>query len=396
MNALGLMYLKGYGTNPDTLSALNWLNKAGESGCHDAYINLGIFYKLDSKYMNHEKAFKFFSKAAEKGNPIGCYHTGYMLYKGIGCDQNYNLAINHFKVCANINYAPGLYMLGLCYRNGYGIEMNELIGKKFLELAATQSYKLALKELEMPYPENSILTTRKCNMGKTYIDPQYQSSNDNEFKVSDIKNGKYTGFLITYDWSGKHIIDKTFLELSICNNGNLITGEWYEEKKEPIKIYGHIENSKLIFNNQAKREVGRYKNMTHFSIFKEADIKIIEERGNISISGILQMYSAQTKEKERPMYLTVNKIKEDNDNQRIAIYPNLYSKELNLYINTQRATNIQIIIYNIQGVPVYKYNVGKLGKGERFIAIQPNITKGTYIAKVFTDSKVYQQTIMLN
>lgn len=396
MNALGLMYLKGYGTSPDTLLALNWLTKAGESGCYDAYNNLGVFYKLESRYMNHEKAFKHFSRAAEKGNPIGSYHTGYMLYKGIGCDQNYELAINHFKTCANINYAPGLYMLGLCYRNGYGVEMNESTGRKFLELSAAQSYKLALKELEMPCSENSILTTRKCNMGKTYTDSQYQPFNNIAFKVSDIKNGKYTGYLMTYDWSGKHIIDKTFLELSICNNGNFITGEWREENKEPIKIYGHIENSKLIFDNQVRRKVGRYKSMTHFSIFQEADLKIIEEEGSISISGILQMYSAQTKEKERPMYLTVKNIKEDSDSQRIVIYPNLYSKELNVYINVQRPTNIHIIIYNIQGIPVYKYNVGKLYEGEQFIAIQPNITKGTYIAKIFTDSEFYQQTTMFN
>lgn len=396
MNALALMYLKGYGTKSDTISALNWWKKAGEYGCSDAYNNLGTFYKTENNYIDQEKAFIYFSKAAEKGNISGNYFVGYMLYKGIGCEQSYEKAIEHFKIGANVSYAPSLYMLGLCYRNGYGIEQNEQIGISYLKQAANKSYKQALKELELKTPENCISVIRKQNITSNKFPSQYPQQTFSKKRNNTIEDGEYIGTLVTYDWSGKYIIEETPLTLTINSYGKHIEGIWQEEGKEAIIIAADIEGSKVKFNNQAKKEIGKYKHMTVCAFFQEADIQIIKNEDETSLLGTLQMYSPQTKEKERPMYLSITQTKgEHNNNNKVIIaYPNPFSNELNLRIDMEKEETIAIAIYDMQGQNVYQHNVGVLPAGKQHIAIQPNLKRGTYISKVFIGEKENQLVII--
>ena len=396
MNAIGLMYLKGYGTQADTIMALNWWEKAGAHGCSDAYNNIGLFYKTEDNYLNLEKAYSYFSKAAEKGNLIGCYFTGYMLYKGLGCEQSYEKAIEYFKIGAKDSYAPSLYMLGLCYRNGYGIEQNEATGKLFLQQAASQSYKQALKELEQPMPENNHSTYRILKQ-KTNQVPAYPQIRIPSKEVKQIKKGEYTGSLITYDWSGKYIVSEVPLKLILSSQGKQITGEWYEGEKEPISIAGELKGSKLIFTNstnRAKRINGRYKNMTQSFYLQEADIQVIEVENEISILGTIQMYSVSAKEKERPMYLSITKKNKKTEKNRVTAYPNPFAQELNLLINMQNTDKVRLFIYSIKGEPIYQYDAGVISMGEQHITVYPNLTRGTYIVKVFIGEEENQLTII--
>lgn len=396
MNALALMYLKGYGTEADTLSALNWWKKAGEQGCSDAYNNLGIFYKTVSNYINQEKSFLYFSKAAERGDISGNYFTGYMLYKGIGCEQSYEKAIEHFKIGANVSYAPSLYMLGLCYRNGYGVEQNEHTGLSFLRQAASKSYKQALKELELATPENNISVIRKRSLASNKLPSQHPQKILSSKKNNTFEDGEYVGTLVTYDWSGKYIIEETPLTLTINSFGKQIEGVWQEEGKEAIMLAANIEGSKLRFSNQAKKKMGKYKNMAVTTLFHEADIQIIKNEVETSLIGTLEMYSPQTNEKERPMYihLTLRKEEDINSNKVVIAYPNPFSKELNLSINMDKDETVLIAIYDMRGQNVYQYNAGVLSTGKQHIAIQPNLRKGTYIAKVFIGEKENQLVII--
>lgn len=395
MNAIGLMYLKGYGTRADTIMALSWWEKAGIHGCSDAYNNIGLFYKTEDSHLNLEKAYTYFFKAAEKGNLMGCYFIGYMLYKGLGCEQSYEKAIEYFKIGAKDNYAPSLYMLGLCYRNGYGIEQNETTGKLFLQQAASQSYKQALKELEQPVPENNSYSVYRTLEQKTNQSPtEYPQFEKPSKEIELIERGEYVGSLITYDWSGKYIVSEVPLKLAISSQGRQFTGEWHEGEKESISIAGEIRGNKLIFTDQTKRINGRYKNMAQSFILQEADIQVVEVENEISILGTIQMYSESTKEKERPMYLSITKKNKKTDKSIITAYPNPFTQELNLLINMQNSDKVCLFIYSIKGEPVYQYDAGVVSAGEQHITVYPNLTKGTYIIKVFIGKEENQLTII--
>ena len=40
-----------------------------------------------------------------------------MLYKGLGCRQDYGKAVELFGSAVNYDHPNAMYMLGLCYRN---------------------------------------------------------------------------------------------------------------------------------------------------------------------------------------------------------------------------------------------------------------------------------------
>lgn len=43
------------------------------------------------------KACSFYKKGAEANSLVCCYNYGFMLYKGLGCQQSYEEAISFFR-----------------------------------------------------------------------------------------------------------------------------------------------------------------------------------------------------------------------------------------------------------------------------------------------------------
>ena len=90
---------------------------------------------------------------------VMCYYDeGYMLYKGLGCRQDYAKAVELFGKGVDHNHAPCLYMMGLCYRNGYGVERDEERATFYLGQASKINYVPAILEQRRTSPENSLET----------------------------------------------------------------------------------------------------------------------------------------------------------------------------------------------------------------------------------------------
>lgn len=134
--------------------------------------------------------------------------------------------------------------------------------------------------------------------------------------------------------------------------------------------------------------------MTQSFYLQEADIQVIEVENEISILGTIQMYSVSAKEKERPMYLSITKKNKKTEKNRLTAYPNPFAQELNLLINMQNTDKVRLFIYSIKGEPIYQYDAGVISMGEQHITVYPNLTRGTYIVKVFIGEEENQLTII--
>ena len=89
MNALGLFYMNGMFMDKDTVMGVKWLESAGAGGYAEAYHNLGVSYKLARHGMAQDltRAFGYYMAGADSGSVSCMYDAGYMLYKGLGCQQ---------------------------------------------------------------------------------------------------------------------------------------------------------------------------------------------------------------------------------------------------------------------------------------------------------------------
>lgn len=138
MNNLGVMYLKGWGTDANPSKAIEWFERAGNAGCADGYVNAGLYQKRSNKL---GEARKYFDRSTDYFHPTGYYLLGHMAYYGEGCKTDYEQAFKHFKDAATFGDISAIYMLGECYRDGKGVEANEELSKLYFNKAKFYSFK---------------------------------------------------------------------------------------------------------------------------------------------------------------------------------------------------------------------------------------------------------------
>ena len=63
-------------------------------------------------------------------------------------EQDWEEAVKWFRLSAEQDFPPAQLELGLCYKNGTGVEQNEEEAMKWIRLAADQGLEEALSALE--------------------------------------------------------------------------------------------------------------------------------------------------------------------------------------------------------------------------------------------------------
>lgn len=233
MNSLGMAYMNGLGVNKDVSTAVSWMEKAAQHGLLSAYHKLGLIFK-DGQHgvvQNLEKSFDFFSLGAAKGSVDCTYAKGFMLYKGLGCNQNYTEAMNCFMKAAERRHQPSLYMIGLCYRNGYGVEKNDELGKEYLYRSAMLGYTDAKEELERINTENhsqesnkdiAVTGKWKCadefleslGFGRECMNGQCKFKKDGTFVVK-LKSKKRMNKLIIVKINGTYLLENGSISTTV-------------------------------------------------------------------------------------------------------------------------------------------------------------------------------------
>ena len=80
------------------------------------------YYNGDGVKKNYAEAFKWFRKAAYKGNTVAMYNLAVCYNGGIGVEKNPAEAVRWWLRAADRGYADAMYKLGERYRSGYGVD----------------------------------------------------------------------------------------------------------------------------------------------------------------------------------------------------------------------------------------------------------------------------------
>ena len=122
-----------------------------------------------------EKAFDWFSKAAESGNSYAQYLLGNMYENGTFVEQNYDTALSYYKNSAAQNNIMAIGEMAFMKDNGYGMPMNKEEAEKiYLQLAEERDdewsmIKLAYIEMDRGNSEERLKWIQKA-LEKEYID----------------------------------------------------------------------------------------------------------------------------------------------------------------------------------------------------------------------------------
>ena len=295
MNAVGLQYAKGLGVDSNFTSATYWLKQAATNGYTKAFVNIGMLYKhrladstdLDTAYRYFDTALKFVDTSA-------WFAKGYMLYKGLGCGQDYGAALTLFRNAANAGRADGMYFSGLCFKNGYGIAANADSATYFINQSAMKGYKNALAEIAQARGNDSTTITtgarsrnrgmmnntavKNAQIATTEIPDATNSFKRIEAQALPNLSGIYEGTFVQYDYSGKKVIRQATLKLNIYSFANKLYGEWIENDSIIIPINALQTAKGLEFDNMSytKEKVNSKKRKV--ILFKTARFRT-EQRG---------------------------------------------------------------------------------------------------------------------
>lgn len=141
-------YVHGFGIRSDGEMALEWLKKSAHSGCAEAQVELGSFYRGTGSLFylwgnavhrferNYSEAAKWFRAAAEQGHPDGQTRFGVFCGLGIGVAKDVGEAANWYRKAAEQGDMAAQSNLAGCYRDGVGVETDILQAYAWFRLAA--------------------------------------------------------------------------------------------------------------------------------------------------------------------------------------------------------------------------------------------------------------------
>ena len=404
MNALGILYAQGTGTSQDTTLSVQWFTKAAPK-YSNAFINLGQLYRQGTGVkQNFKTAFGYFQKAEKLGNPDGYYQEGYARYKGLGGDQNYAEAVRLFRLGIQRGSFGSAYMLGLCFRNGYGVTANVDSARYYINNAAVGKYPFALEEMQVTTPENPDFA-KSGSSSTTSNKSAYSYKAVKHHLAKDSIAGQYEGYIIRYDWSGQHVIGKSPLQLTLDRRDSTITGIWREED-HTVTINAKLTDTSLVFNNTAYARSDHYHTTAPANYeFRNAHLQIAKAADTVLLSGNLQLWSLTQNEPEKPIYITLSRIKafasydekdaKTNDADRDSLvtgfvaYPNPFSNNFSVKFTTRKKVSGTLTLTEeLSGKLIYRKELPAMAVGEHTQGITANVNPGLYVLRLVCGNKV--------
>ena len=142
-NAMGAIYMNGWGVEVNIAEALRWYGLAAELGDAHAYFNLGQIYATGNGVdQDCDKALDFFSKPAEAGDPIAQVNLGALYADGSECvPQDDGNAVRWYRAAADQGDPLGQHGIGSFYARGKGVDQDFVEAMAWYQKAAEQEHR---------------------------------------------------------------------------------------------------------------------------------------------------------------------------------------------------------------------------------------------------------------
>lgn len=147
---LGVIYSTGEVVDLDDEEAVRWYRLAAEQGYSRAQTNLGFMYLAGRGVAaDTAEALRLYRSAADGGDAQGQFNLGYMYQYGLGVEVDLEESSRLYRLAAEQGHAASQLNLGYLYGRGEGVPRSYSEQLKWYELAAAQGDTIAEKNLEI-------------------------------------------------------------------------------------------------------------------------------------------------------------------------------------------------------------------------------------------------------
>lgn len=416
MYGLAECFVRGWGTGKDTATAIEWFGKAGDKNIPKAWYRIGSMYKqgIAGAEPDYDKAYINFCKAADRDVEQAVFMKGYMLYTGLGCTQNYEAAYPLFQKAAAKKNGDAMRFLGLCMRHGYGTAVNtdsaaywSHLSDKYSKTKYDSMYHV-LKSYYKKNPRAGISLFEKIKQARALVkngNPVNTYTRISHSVAANEIEGTYEGWLLKYDWSGKHIINADKIKMELVYRNDSLQGWWTQNDTVRVELHAMLTPRALVFsgmeyNKRYSLDVIR----PELVQFENARLQMVKDKDSSYLCGDVQLYYATRKEPAKPMYLALVRTAGSNSNKNIqyvnddgsplsskavSAYPNPFSNTINLDFELKKNSAVQVKLFSLDGKLVFSNAAQQLAAGTYTIPLQPQqLPGGTYVLQLVTGKKI--------
>lgn len=395
----GLQLLQQAVTQMDSSQALYWLIRAADGGSAAALHQLGVFYKygLLVEY-DLARALQYFDQSAQLGYTHALYSRGFMRYKGLGCEQNYPAAAADFQDGSSAKDPMSMYMLGLCYRNGFGVPRDPVQGDYWLQQAAEAGVMAAESELRRAQSEieTGARQLAEKSKGATQLMRFAEQLQANTFnRITDLASALnetyYTGYWVKYDWSGEHIVEAVPIRLICHGSATDLTGRLTFEGRDIDYVFSGVvdNNNTLVARRLTLKRHDRYIQSDDDNLgINSIELGLYAENTDELLIGQVRGFSSFEQEPERPIRLLLHAVPEPQSASHkieALLTPNPTDGPCNIRIDLEQDDTCQIMVFDVNGRLVHEGTTVHLAKGSYLYPLAVELAAGTYfISMKFT------------
>lgn len=146
---LGYLYKNGFGVYKDYSQASRWFTLSLERGNMEANYELAQLYGDEKgKMYDPQKSREHYEAASHADVKDAHFFAGLCHFKGIGTPKNYITAASYFRRGVDVGDLRCMYLLGLMYHKGWGVQADRVFAIKTLSDAAMYGSKEARTYLD--------------------------------------------------------------------------------------------------------------------------------------------------------------------------------------------------------------------------------------------------------
>ncbi|KAI9206523.1 uncharacterized protein BJ171DRAFT_498081 [Polychytrium aggregatum] len=132
----------GFGVSEDRPKAVDILQQLAHDGHSDSQFWIGESHQCFHKIpRDSQRAFQWWSRSADQGNPYGQRRIGVSYYHGVIVSRNDTKAFEWLRKSADQGYQLAQYWLGDCYKSGRGVAKDIDAAALWYRKAAEQGHE---------------------------------------------------------------------------------------------------------------------------------------------------------------------------------------------------------------------------------------------------------------
>jgi hypothetical protein len=307
-----------------------------------------------------------------------------MAFKGLGTTQSYETAVEYFAKGTELGRPACKFMLSECYANGYGVPQDLEKAAKMKEDLARIGYSHAVHYFVEDKEEEQtqkLRATRKASPVE-----EFKAVVPLAFDRQDV-TGKWTGSMITYDFSGKRIEKEEPVELTIDRIGDLLQAVWMQGESE-YRMGGVQKDSLLVFEN-AKGVLLSDKDAVPIEWeMKSASIEVKQGADAPMLVGNLKMYSQTTMEPGQPTMIVMTREGYDASGigefsekvqTRLDISPNPVRTHATVSFTLKEQGMVTLSLYSTGGAKLYDLHAAEYPAGAHAYRFEEPVPPGNYL-----------------